>query len=213
MLLGQTLVRLRYALSARYRRQRFQVFWERVGRASEYGWWLDLGGGPGSYFLSHALAGTHVVLLDIDSQVLQSAREQYPQVQCIVADGQNLPFKTDAFACLFCNSVIEHVPDPQALASEIRRTAKRFFVQTPNGEFPLESHSAIPLPFYRIFPPRWQRWMCELAGSSFEYISSVSYLPLADLARLFPDAETEQERVLGVCKSYFVVGGPRREKG
>jgi SAM-dependent methyltransferase len=206
MSLRQRLIQLRYALSARYRRQRYDFFWRKVGCTAADGWWLDLGGGPGSYFLSFCPRRAQVVLLDIDANELLQARERYPHVQCVLADGQNLPFKDGALACLFCNSVIEHVRHPAALASEIRRTGQRFFLQTPNGNFPLEAHSPIPIPFYRYLPGGVRRFVCSLAGSSYEYIAGVTYLSRNDLAEFFPSALIETERVLRLVKSFYVVG-------
>lgn len=198
------MVKLRYALSARYRRARYEYFWREVGQSVLKGWWLDLGGGPGSYFLSFCPDRSRVILVDIDARVLGDAHAHYPEVQCVIADGLHLPFKSGGFACIFCNSVIEHVPDPGALASEIRRTGQRFFLQTPNGNFPLETHSPVPIPFYRFLPERLQRFVCGLAGDSYEYVSSVTYLSRDDLAEFFPSAIIETERVLSLVKSFYV---------
>lgn len=205
-MLLKSLVRLRYALSARYRRLRYEFFWRAVGQSVSSGLWLDLGGGPGSYFLSYCRERSHVILVDIDVRVLWDAHTHYPDVQCVVADAGHLPFKAGAFACIFCNSVIEHVPDPGALASEIRRTGRRFFLQTPNGKFPLETHSLIPIPFYRYWPVPGRRLLCRLAGSSYDYVATVTYLSRDDLAQFFPSALIDTERVVNLVKSFYVIG-------
>jgi SAM-dependent methyltransferase len=209
MILRKPLVGWRYALSARYRHRRFQFFWNKAGCTSEKGWWLDLGSGPGSYFLSHMAGREKIILLDVSDPELRAAQARHPQGHCFVADGQHLPFKNDALTCTFCNSVIEHVPDPSGLASEIRRTGRRFFVQTPNGGFPFETHSAIPLPFFRLMPVRLRRLVCKLVGASYEYVSGVTYISREDLARFFPTAAIETERAFSLVKSFYVVGGPR----
>jgi len=49
---------------------------------------------------------------------------RYPNVD-IVADGQCLPFRDEAFDCVFCNAVLEHVPYPFKVAEEICRVLKK----------------------------------------------------------------------------------------
>ena len=197
------LVRLRYAIGERFRRRRFQFFLDTVGQPTPSDWWLDLGGGSGTYFLSAAVPVAQLVLLDPELSELRLAQAHHPDVSYVCADGQQLPFKTDAFACIFCNSVIEHVPQPAALAAEIERTGRRYFVQTPNGRFPLESHSRVPIPFYRAFPVGVRRVLSRWFGASFAYLESVSYLTEADLHRLFPHATFRRESVLGLTKSFY----------
>lgn len=48
---------------------------------------------------------------------------RYPNTD-VVADGQSLPFRDDAFDMVFSQSVLEHVPDPFACAREIERVLK-----------------------------------------------------------------------------------------
>lgn len=200
----QRLITFRYNTSERLRSRRFQFFWDAVGHSVSGGWWLDLGGGPGSYFLNRMDSQANIVLLDLLEPGLREAMALYPSAHYIVADGQHLPFKDSTFACIFCNSVIEHVPDPGALANEIRRTGRRFFVQTPNGNFWLESHSALPIPFYRRLPSAARRAVCRLMGISYSYLESVEYISEAELRAWFPGAEIERERVWGMTKSYYI---------
>lgn len=201
------IIRLRYAFAARYRRRRFELVRLLLQCADARGWWLDLGGGAGSYFLETMSAHGRVILLDVDEGALRAARARFPRVQCLLADGQALPFKDGALALIFCNSVIEHVPYPERLASEIRRTAQQYFVQTPHAGFPLESHAPVPLPFYRHMPRVVQRWLCSLVGASYAYLSSVNYLSEQDLRRYFPDACILRERAFWLTKSFYVVKG------
>lgn len=206
------LVRHRYEVTDGYRRRRFLFFWENLGRHAGTRWWLDLGGGPGSYLLAELDAmgdnAPRVILLDLGESELMDAQRRFPQVQCVRADGEHLPFRDEAFNLVFCNSVIEHVPHPGVLADEIRRTGRRFFVQTPNRGFPLESHSHVPLPFFWRMPRAVQRVMCRLTGAQWEYLMSVRYLTPQELQTLFPGAQLVRERAFGLTKSFYLVTLP-----
>ena len=91
------------------------------------------------------------------------------------------------------------------MASEIRRVGRNYFVQVPNGGFPVETHSFIPIPLYSSIP--WlgvRRLLCKVFGASFEYVSSVNYMAESRLRCLFPDATIDYERVFGLIKSFYV---------
>ncbi len=203
------LVRRRYAIAKDFRRRRFEFFWERLGRHAGARRWLDLGGGPGSYLLTELGAlgqdAPRVILLDVGEAELLDARRRFPQTLCVCADGERLPFCEKAFDLIFCNSVIEHVAHPEQLADEIRRTGQRFFVQTPNRDFPLESHSHVPLPFFGQMPRPLQRLVCRIAGAQWDYLASVHYLTPQELQTYFPDAQLIRERGWGLTKSFYMV--------
>jgi SAM-dependent methyltransferase len=194
-------------LRAYYRHKRYSHFWLAVGHfiATDAGLWLDLGGGPGSYFLEELSAARPVVLLDIQPSVLKQAQRAHPNVIGIVADGEHLPFADRSVRCIFCNSVIEHVGNPEALAREISRVGLSFFVQTPNGRFPLETHSWIPIPFYSILPEQLKRLACRALGASYEYIASVNYVPECRLRAIFPSARIVHERFLWLTKAFYMI--------
>ncbi|MBN2013141.1 class I SAM-dependent methyltransferase [candidate division KSB1 bacterium] len=63
----------------------------------------------------------------------------------LIADGEHLPFKDNAFDYVINNHVIEHVPDPAQFFDELSRVAKRGYVEAPSliGEhlIPKESHT------------------------------------------------------------------------
>ena len=205
----EPLIRWRYQITGGFRQRRFDFFWNTLGRHVGTRRWLDLGGGPGSYLLTQLEslqrdAAPKVILLDMGEAELRDAQTRFPNVQCVCADGEHLPFAAETFDLLFCNSVIEHVAHPDALAAEIRRTGRHFFVQTPNEKFPLESHSQVPLPFFRALPRTLQLWMCRATGASWDYLMSVRYLTEAELRALFPDARILHERAFGLTKSFYV---------
>lgn len=192
-------------LRRRSRWQRYAVI-SRVMRIEEAkGFILDLGGGPASFFSALFPHLERIILMDVEYREAHRAKQMMPALRVVVANGERLPLADRSVAATICNSVIEHVDDPDALASEIVRTSRSFFLQTPNGCFPLETHSLIAIPFYNLIPSaRLRRWTCRLFRANYAYVSSVRYLPERQVRALFPDAVFAYERVLGLKKSFYV---------
>jgi SAM-dependent methyltransferase len=122
-----------------------------------------------------------------------------PFVQADAAGG--LPFADGAFDLVYCSSVIEHVPRERraALAAEVRRVGRGWFVQTPARSFPLEPHAL--LPFAHWLPPRLRRpyWRLGAAGAWEE----IELLRRSELEALFGAALPE--RVGPLVKSWVCV--------
>jgi SAM-dependent methyltransferase len=200
------LTKLRQRFQDYFRYQRYGVVARLLGIEATHGLILDLGGGSARYFASLFPRPHQVIVLEIEPHLAVEAREAMPGLLVVIGDGQSLPFAQKSLAATICNSVIEHVAEPKALAAEVERVSQRYFVQTPNGSFPLEPHSFIPIPLYRQFP--WRRvrsWLCRLFRADFDYIESVHYLSEECLANLFADASLYTESVLGLTKSFYLV--------
>lgn len=197
--------RLFTLLRLHFRRQRYRSLMALLRIESNDGLILDLGGGPASFFTTMFLRAERVILADIDYDLVRQAKKTQPAIHAMVADGEWLPLAECSVGVTICNSVIEHVNDPDSLAAEIRRISQSYFLQTPNGDFPVETHSFIGIPLYNFTPWTWlQRLVCRVFGADFEYVSSVHYLSEQRLLSLFPQATIGYERVLGLTKSFYV---------
>lgn len=193
------------AFRRRFRRRRYLRIRDLMEIESRTGFILDLGGGPASFFTTMFPRQEQIILLDIDYDQVHRAKRKYPALRVVVADGERLPLSDCSIDVIVCNSVIEHVDDPKALAREICRVGWGYFLQTPNGNFPLETHSFIAIPFYNSIHWVWlQRFMCRVFGSDFEYVRNVRYLPGQRLRAFFPEAMVAYEKVLGLNKSFYV---------
>ncbi len=170
------------------------------------GYIIDLGGGPASFFAALYPNPQAIILIELEYDLAQKAKKRLPDLNVIVADGEKLPFARQSVSATICNSVIEHVNMPSNLANEIQRVSQRFFVQTPNVRFPVETHSYIAIPLYNQIPwIRLRRLLCYLFGGNYDYISSVYYLSEKELRRLFPQANLYYEKSLGLKKSFYLV--------
>ena len=135
----------------------------------------------------------------------------------VQADGRRLPFADGAFDVVFCNSVLEHLPDEPsraAMAREIARVGRGYCVQTPNRWFPLDAHTLTP--GFHFLPKSWQArlarnftlwgWLRRPGEEEARgFVEHIHLLSARDVERLFPDASIERERVLGLTKSVSAV--------
>lgn len=188
-----------------FRQKRYQYIDKVMHLDFSEGFILDLGGGPASFFAALFPRPEAVILADVDYKVAKRAKEINPALQVVLADGCHLPLANCSVKATVCNSVIEHVATPSALATEIRRVSQSYFLQTPNGQFPAETHSFIAIPFYHLIP--WMSLsllMCKIFGANFEYVNSVRYLSEETLNSLFPEATLAYEKSLGLKKSFYV---------
>jgi SAM-dependent methyltransferase len=193
------LKRMANRFSARSRARRYETFVSAldVQRSDRI---LDVGCGALGL---RALDSSHeIVGLDARDQPGHPGR-------FVRGDALAMPFADGEFDVAYCNSLIEHLAPAERprLASEVRRVAGRWLVQTPNRRFPLEPH--VLLPFFQFLPRGLRRrlWRFGAAGGPYE---DIELLDERELARLFPDAVIVRERVGPLTKSLMAVGPRER---
>ena len=134
----------------------------------------------------------------------------------VVADGKWLPFRGKSFDVVVSNSVIEHLGqwDSQVqFASELRRVAKKHFVQTPHPRFPIELHYMTP--FIHWLPEKIRKYLIRnftlwgiLARPTPEQckrmLAELRLLTPSEAQMLFPQSEILVETFLFLPKSLLV---------
>lgn len=167
---------------------------------------LDLGGGE-SYW-RWCDVRPQITVVNLTERDLR--RERLPWVR---ADGRQLPFADHSFDVVHCNSVLEHLPDEssrRAMAREISRVGRAYWVQTPNRWFFIDAHTLTP--GFHFLPKCWQVRLARnftvwgwLQRPTVEqargFIENIELLTTEDLQRLFPEAMIERERFLSLTKS------------
>jgi SAM-dependent methyltransferase len=219
--------RLAVRSSAACRLRRGQLFIERL-QPTETDKILDLGGGRGGHIAEIVPFRRNVTIGELDAEALKKAAETHGFGTLHLDGGERFPVADGAYDVVFCSSVIEHVTGPKEItynledagefaasaraqqanfAAELRRIAKRYFVQTPYKYFPIEQHSF--LPFFIVLLPR--RWQVRLMRFLYEHrwfkpvYPDFRLLTIREMRALFPDAEIVLERYCGFVKSIVAI--------
>jgi SAM-dependent methyltransferase len=218
-----------WSASKKARQKRAEVFLRKF-KLDETTKILDLGSESGEN-INLVLSGTkilpeNVYLADIDESAVKSGSEKFGFKPVILNEEINLPFEKDFFDVVYCSSVIEHATvakekiweissgrdfqtaaweNQKALADEIRRVGRQYFVQTPARGFPVESHTW--LPFFDYLPRPFQIKVMFITNKFWikQAIPDFNLLDEKQMAELFPDAEIVFERKFGLVKSIMAI--------
>lgn len=130
---------------------------------------LDLACGSGPYALAWAERGAAVLGVDFDRDLLVAGRDRWraapdrrrgPAAPAwAAADATRLPLADGAFDLVFCNSLLEHVPDWRGVLAEtsrVLRTGGVAVVYTTNRHCPFQQE-VNHFPFYPWLPGALQR--------------------------------------------------------
>lgn len=205
------------SLANRFRHRRMRVFWSLVEPLTRPVRVLDVGG---TEFFWRQLGGLDRRGLELTLLNVRTETTSAENATSLVGDARDLSrFDDGSFDVAFSNSVIEHLGDWESqrrMAAEVRRVARRYFVQTPNRYFPLEPHFFVPgfqfLPraarvgLVRRFALGYYDAIPDPAAAG-RAVDEIRLLSAGELRELFPDARLYRERVLGLTKSLVAYGG------
>lgn len=200
-----------------FRPRRMRLFVARFGITNETRV-IDLGGTPFNWSLIDQKPHVTMVNIEDGHGVAASYKELDPsRHKLVIYDGHIVPFPDRSFNVCYSNSVIEHVGDADAVAlfaSEIRRLAPQYFVQTPNRWFFVEPHFIAPFVHWLplVLKRKLIRW-CSVWGwvnkvdqqTVDQYLHDIRLLSVKDMRSIFPDAEIVREYFLGFTKSIIAI--------
>lgn len=147
---------------------------------------LDLGCGNGLFFSlisPHAEAG-----VDLDMQTLRACPHGLYTCVAVADASAGLPFPSNHFACIFANSVIEHVTAMESLLREVARTlqAGGIFLFTVPGDrflthlsdfFGPDDARRMNEQMNHVHLLSSAEWAAILAGQNLEVVESRPYFP------------------------------------
>jgi SAM-dependent methyltransferase len=84
---------------------------------------IDVGGGPGFFADAFAARGATYVAVDADAGEMR-LHGRAPGPRTVQASGTALPFAGGAFDIAYSSNVLEHVPEPWAMADEMVRVVR-----------------------------------------------------------------------------------------
>lgn len=188
---------------------------------------LDLGGGNGEHIkgLVDRKYWENIIVADIDKRLLEKAKASGLRIYQL-NESDRMPFKDKSFDIVFCNSVLEHITVAKEniwnykdgkkffeesfkrqtrFANEIRRIGKKYFIQTPNRFFPIESHTWFP--YLQFFSRNIQIRLIRLLNKFWLKKTQPDWNLLSgkELRALFPNAQIYKERVIGIVKSFMII--------
>jgi hypothetical protein len=205
------------SLSRRLRERRFERFERLAASFPRPLRIIDVGGTNGFWEMRgwQRRDDIQITLVNVAEQ-----ERRHPNIEPVVGDAADLSAYGDSsFDIAFSNSVIEHLftlERQTAMARELRRVARAYWVQTPNFWFPVEPHFLVPA--WHWLPERVRvrlllrtsvGWVdrCPDAESAREIVRQIRLMRRKELARLFPEARIVPERYGGLVKSWIAIAG------
>lgn len=202
-------------LQKRARKKRFIFFKYLIDTLPKPVSILDVGGTL-TFWENMGFAGARDVNITLVN--LEKSEPKYPNFKNFIGDARDLKmFKKNEFDVVFSNSVIEHVGDfenQMQMAKEIRRLARRYFVQTPNYWFPIEPHYRSL--YFQLYPLCLKVFRLRFFGvgrlrkipdksQAYQEAKRIRLLKVKHLKTLFPDAKIYKENFMGLTKSIIAL--------
>lgn len=187
----------------RFRRKRFGWFFQflEVGPTASI---LDVGGLAYDWIT----IGYHGEVTCVSLSHIREGKWGKGNITYMKQNATALPYPDQGFEIVYSNSLLEHVgrSNQTAVANEIRRVARRYWVQVPNRNFPLEPHYRA-LFFYQM-PPRLRQlvatYWTPMVTKHNHYLAEVNTIYPLDRHKmqvLFPEAIILEEKLMGLTKS------------
>ncbi len=177
---------------------------------------LDLGSQVDNGQILEMRAGHgRVVAMNLMPEHLRRIGEQFPSAERCVGNALHLPFPDQTFDLVYSNAVIEHVgsfEDQKAMAREVMRVGRNWFIATPNRWFPFEFHMRLPLVSW-LPAPQMKRVgkLCSYSHQERRYRSGIEQqirlMTSAEMKQLFPSSEVVALRITAWPETLIAVGG------
>lgn len=147
---------------------------------------LDIGSGRGGFLIDAARRGAAVQGLEYNPEYIAETRRRAEvagvQVAVTLGAAESLPFADSSFDFVNLSEVIEHVQDPDAVLSEIRRVlvpGGKAYVSVPNRFAFIDPHFHLPL--VNWLPRRFADTFITIFGKHKNYDGSAGKQRLSEM--------------------------------
>jgi hypothetical protein len=205
------------SLSNRWRTRRMALFERLIQGFPRPVRIIDFGGTSAFWEMRGWAGRQDVQIVTIN---LKAQEQVHANIESRAGDATDLGEHPDrSFDVAFSNSVIEHLftfEKQAAMAREVQRVGRAYWVQTPNFWFPIEPHFHVPA--WQWMPQRvrvamLRRMRCGWRGPcpdpalARSLVDEVRLLTQRELRTLFPGATLHAERMFGLVKSWVAYAG------
>ena len=205
------------SFSNRMRNRRFLVFESLIKDLPRPIKMLDVGGTT-EYWRRRGWAGNS----DYQITLVNMSKEEseYDNITGTVGDATNMSEHPDqSFDIVYSNSVIEHLftfENQQAMAKEVQRIGRAYWIQTPNYYFPIEPHFHYPGWQWLPVETRIKMLMSRRCGQrgpiperekAEEMVKEIRLMKGREMRQIFPKATLYKERFFGLVKSFVAHEG------
>lgn len=212
--LGHPLRKLASKVSFHVRRKMFTMFMEIMHPTPRH-LVLDVGVTPdrtlpeSNYFeLLYPFRNRLVATSIEDASHLE---QEYRGIHFVRTEKLDLPFADKTFNIVFCSAVLEHVGDcnqQELFVTELFRVSERFFIITPNRQFPIEFHTL--LPFLHWLPLSLHQAILRALGMEFwsrtENLNLLTPRSLEKIIDSAPCAHIKNQFFLGFPSNLIAYG-------
>jgi SAM-dependent methyltransferase len=207
---------LAYKISAWNRDRKWRLFLDKIKPTKETKI-LDVGfneieySATDNYLEKNYEYPENITALGFENSQGKEFTKRYPRVKAIYYQGGRFPFADQFFDLCWSNAVLEHVGSREKQTEflrEIKRTAKRAFITTPNRYFPIEIHTRLPL--LHFLPKVFFDWFARLIGKGWASGDYMNLLSLSELKQLLKSAGIENYQIyknkfLGFTMDFVVI--------
>lgn len=137
---------------------------------------LEIGIGQGGFSSSvkELLKPKRIIGLDYEFSWAKIAKKRDFSMEVVVADGRNMPFRSDIFDFVYSAYTLEHIPDFESVISETSRiSTQAFFIFGPSRfspyDFHFEKSPLIPLLPKKLAVRMAYYWKVKRAGYDYTF--------------------------------------------
>jgi SAM-dependent methyltransferase len=168
----------------------------------EIGRYMDIGAQHLGNAVVFGEKARETIALDLRfSKKFLADKKNLDNLNLVIADAANLPFKNQTFDLVSQFSILEHVQNMQGALKEAFRVLRpegKLLIQIPNRYFLFEQHSGLPM--INFMPSSIRRILLEKLG--YQWLLDINIPSIKTMARLIEAADCKV-RIISIQKAAY----------